>query len=199
MRIVESKEFPGFFVHVSGDIEEERRHEIEMPSPQVLELRNVVEKLQGNKSPLAEQSACVEDYLDRDIREMFIKKIDPKFLEFVRLRGERAQSSGIGVLIAHGTTGEDGMTWLYQDGNRFIPVQRWIVRQDRKYSALLLVVCNEGHHNVLARHTPVFIPDDVVEHGFITTQDYHYTLLLPGGEEVDNGNIDWYLKNVSVM
>ncbi len=197
MRVVESKEFPGFFVHVSSDIEAERRLEIATPPrPQDLQFVGAVQKMLGKESSPTERSQSVEDYLDRDIHQMFVRKIDPKFLEYVRLRGERTQRSGIGVLFAHGTTSEDGRTWLYQDGDVLTPVQRWINRNDRTHAALLLVVCNADQCDVRVRLTPIFIPDNVVEHGFVSTQDYHYTMLIPGGEEVDDGSIDWHLENI---
>ncbi|MCX6780503.1 MAG: hypothetical protein NT003_00060 [Candidatus Magasanikbacteria bacterium] len=197
MRVVESKEFPGYFFHLSRDIEAERMLEITAsPDTQLLKMVNAIRESFGKESVRNDRSQRIEDYLDRDLHHMFFQKIDPKFLEYIRLRGERTQRSGIGVLFAHGTTGEDGRTWLYRDGAVFTPVQRWINRHDRKYAALLLVVCNEDGCDVLVRRTPIFIPDNIVEHGFVSTQDYHYTMLIPGGEEVDDGSIDWHLKNI---
>lgn len=175
MQIIASKRYPGVITHVSEDIH--LAHEA-LLTDDVLE-------------------SSVQELLDYDYERIFESNIDETFFQFVELYGRRNGSSGILVLNAHGGT-VDG-TWKFQDGKRVRSVQNWINKHGKTCTAIVLLVCNAGGHDVRSRHALTFIPDTIVGSGILARylHSFHYTLLLPSGEEIDNNTIDWHVAQLN--
>lgn len=175
MRIVPSKRYPGLVTHVSDDV---HRVHTEALQKEILE-------------------DSVEELLDIDYEKMFESRVDETFFQFVELYGKRHGTSGILVLNAHG--GTINGQWKFQDGKCQKSVQAWINRNGKSCTAIVLLVCNGGGHDVKSRHALTFIPDTVVGGGIsfdLNFRTFHYTLLLPSGEEINNDTIDWHIAQI---
>jgi hypothetical protein len=174
MHIHRSNKFLGVVVHVSDAVYREAQ-EIVAGGP----------SLDGNS---------IEEVFDHQYEEMFFAKAQDQFLEFVRLHGVRRGCSEIHVLNAHGGN-KDGK-WIYEDRSRSFSLQTWIDRHAKQAAAIVLTVCNADGLTVASRHTPLFIPDNIVGIGLAFLGEYHYTMRLPSGEEVDRYTIDYHLKQI---
>ena len=65
----------------------------------------------------------------------------------------------IAILYARGSS-KDGQ-WKYCENNLERNVQDWIDANDGYYSALIIKVCNPGHHEITSRESLVVVPNGV--------------------------------------
>lgn len=174
MYIHRSRKFPGIVVHASDEVYKEAQSLVATgPS------------LEGS---------TIEEIFDHQYEDMFFVETQDRFLEFVRLHGARRGCSEIHVLNAHG--GRKDGKWVYEDRSRSFSLQTWIDRHAKQAAAIVLTVCNADGLTVGSRHVPIFIPDNIVGTGFAFLGEYHFTMRLPGGEEVDSYTIDYHLKQL---
>ncbi len=172
-----SKKFPGVVVHASDEVYQE-----------ALAIVADGSSMEGS---------TIEEIFDHQYEDMFFVEVHARFLEFVRLHGARRGCSEIHVLNAHGGN-EDGK-WVYEDRSRSFLLQRWIDRHTKQAAAIVLTVCNADGLTVKSRHIPIFIPDSIVGSGFAFLGEYHFTMRLPNGEEVDQYTIDYHLKQIRLQ
>jgi hypothetical protein len=174
MYIHRSKKFPGVVIHVSDVVFRE-----------VQEAAACIHSMEGDS---------IEEVIDHQYEDMFFVETQDRFLEFVRLHGARRGCSEIHVLNAHG--GRKDGKWVYEDRSRSFSLQTWIDRHAKQAAAIVLTVCNADGLTVGSRHVPIFIPDNIVGTGFAFLGEYHFTMRLPSGEEVDQYTIDYHLKQI---
>lgn len=174
MYIHRSKKFPDVVVHVSDSVYREAQEFVADGS-----------SLEGGS---------IEEVFDHQYEEMFGVGTRAQFLEFVCLHGAQRGCSEIHVLNAHG--GNRNGKWIYEDRSRSFSLQTWIYRHAKQAAAIVLTVCNADGLTVRSRHVPIFIPDNIVGIGFAFQGEYHYTMRLPNGEEVDQYTIDYHLKQI---
>ena len=174
MYIHRSQKFPGVVVHTSEEVYQE-----------------ALAIVAGGPSL---EGSTIEEILDRQYEDMFSVEAQAPYLEFVRLHGARRGCSEIHVLNAHG--GSSNGQWIYEDRSRSFSLQTWIDRHAKQAAAIVLTVCNADGLTVRSRHVPIFIPDNIVGTGFAFLGEYHFTMRLPSGEEVDRYTIDYHLKQI---
>lgn len=175
MRVLALKNFPGVVMHVSDDVY--NAHQVSLE-----------EETFG---------VTMEESLEMDFERMFQDRIDDVFFQYVKAYGNKRGSSGIIVLNVNGCT-HNGK-WAYVDDAFWENVQAWIDRHDTTCAALVLMVGNEDGHSVTSKSALVFVPDAMVGAGIefdLRLREFHFTLCLPGGEEIDSNTIDWHLANV---
>src|SRR3989304_5022777 len=128
----------------------------------------ILGKLTSGKNILRDNSSYLEKLMQAKKSRSHRKEI---ILEYARETGMR----GFCFLAAHGGLRPSRrllfrdilkndrnavFEWIYSDGKRVNPVQKWINEQDGKYLVLFPIVCNPMNLNVESNHSILFFPDN---------------------------------------
>ncbi len=116
----------------------------------------------------------------------------PLFEKYINEFGQRNGLEKVALLVAHGDE-EEG--WRYYEGNNSFLVQDWINKNDGKYKALLLSVCNPEHVDVKYHKSIIMLPDTDLD--FRGSNSAVFTLLVPNVGEIDAYTIGYELKQLS--
>jgi hypothetical protein len=130
-----------------------------------------------------------DNHLEERLDQFFADR--PSFREYIDLYGRLNKLPRIALLEAHGYTNGD---WVFHDGpNGEIErrVQNWINKNDGKYSALLLCVCNPGSYTPKSKKSILVVPDTTINFGTSTDHEIIFDLIVPGIGNVDSYTIDY--------
>lgn len=119
-----------------------------------------------------------QDYMEHVLDCYFSREVYKLSGLWKRLKG----LDRMAILSAHGHF--DGR-WLFDDGEREYPVQRWINQQDGKYSALLINCCNPGRQAISSKKSLVLVPNKVYSIFDHLRGDVQIELYLPGSGYID--------------
>ena len=100
-------------------------------------------------------------YLETLLSDIFYTRQDLK--QYIDLYGKLNKLDRMAVIYAHG--GQSFLGWtLYdgKDGERPIPAQRLVNRLDGKYSALILLSCNEATQTPKSKRSLLVVPDSII-------------------------------------
>lgn len=118
----------------------------------------------------------------------------PLYEAYIEKYGQINGLEKIALLAAHGDN-EGG--WTYIDGNKSLPVQDWIDKNDGKYKALLLCVCNPDHEDVAYKRSIIMLPDTEID--FRASDSAVFSLLIPKIGEVDGYTIKYELEQLGKL
>ncbi|MBU1111732.1 MAG: hypothetical protein ABIG93_04530 [archaeon] len=136
----------------------------------------------------------IESHLEKRLDELFYSR--PLFREYIDLYGRLNNLPKMALLEAHGDTNGDWVFYDGQNGEIEQPVQKLITRNDGKYSALLLAICNPGMHTPKSRKSILVVPDTTINWGLSTDHEIIFDLIVPRIGELDSYTIDYELEQL---
>ena len=145
-----------------------------------------------------------EDELDMKLEFILSNALDGRPLnkKYIELYGQLKKLKRIAALDAHGYSNGE---WKLSEGSHGEikrPVQDWIDENDGKYSALVLRVCNPGHHTPRSKRSILVVPDSIVgnfdpsTHELINDREDIYSLIVPKIGEVDSYTIEYEIEKL---
>lgn len=133
-----------------------------------------------------EYLAEIAQFVDQHLKLLFKER--GKFRQYCELFSEINGLKPYGILNAHGISREK--QWVYQDNNKFFPVQNWIKAQDGNYGTLVLYVCNPGVHTPTSKKSLLWVPAGNVKLIGDAVRDFHFDLIDPEKGMIDSYTID---------
>ncbi len=100
------------------------------------------------------------EIITQDIISTFLDK-NPNYRTLVNLNRQKQRlNERICILNAHGEEEEDEGFWMFHSKDKSYSVQKWIDKNDGKYSALLLCCCNPNHYEIYSKKSVVIAPNE---------------------------------------
>jgi hypothetical protein len=96
------------------------------------------------------------------VSENSIKHIltNPLHRKYIEAYSRKNNLKGFCLLYAHGDTYHD-VDWGYEDKGKIKSVQKWIDKNDGKFSALLLKCCNPYAVEIKSKKSIILVPNEI--------------------------------------
>lgn len=114
---------------------------------------------------------------------------NPDYKKAIDLNARLYRLSGKAILLAHGTSSEDGVDWHYE-ADKYRSVQDWIDSKDGHYSALILLCCNPGSYEISSKYSAVIAPNNTHSYYMQEQGECKPELYIP-----EIGYLDSYIKD----
>ncbi len=152
-----------------------------------------MKEIKSSEGSLYVAEDLVENYQDNpetmlrtDLEHTFSHT--PLFKTYLKLFGKKQGGAQVAVLNAHGSR-KDKSKWMYWDGEQRYPVQDWIDEKEKKYSGLILRVCNDYRYSPSSKKAILVVPN---QGGIINS----FNLIVPGIGEIDEYTIEYELERL---